>query len=79
MDDVCGQIKGIVSQVLCTDQSEIEETALLLSYGLNSVDLIDVVVKLEERFQVRFDPSTMKDLTCRSLADNVEALQIAGR
>ena len=77
MGDVCGQVKHIVSQVLCMDPSEIDETELLLSLGMNSVDLIDVVVKLEEQFQVRFDPNTMKDLTCRSLADNVEALKIA--
>ncbi len=65
-------VKEIIAQILSIDHTEIDEAQPLLNYGLNSIDLIDIIVKLEARFQVRFDPETMKNLTVLSLVNNIE-------
>jgi len=65
-------VKEMIAQTLSISESEIDATQPLSNYGLNSIDLIDIVVKLESTFQVRFDPKTMKDLTVKSLVTNIE-------
>lgn len=71
--EVCRYIKQLVADVLGVAPAQIDETELLSTYGVNSVDLIDIVVKLESRYRAQFQPEAMRDLTCRSLADNVLA------
>jgi acyl carrier protein len=65
-------VKEMIAQTLSIDEKEIDAAQPLSNYGLNSIDLIDIVVKLESKFQVRFDPKTMKDLTVNSLVNNIE-------
>lgn len=65
-------VKEIIAQILSIDETEIDEAQPLLNYGLNSIDLIDIIVKLEAKFKVRFDPETMKNLTVLSLVNNIE-------
>jgi acyl carrier protein len=71
-DEISMHVKEIVAELLCMKVEEIDEEKLLTDYGLNSVDFIDIVVKLEARYQVEFDPATMKNLNCQSLAHNIE-------
>ncbi|MFL6624808.1 MAG: acyl carrier protein [Sulfurifustaceae bacterium] len=71
--EVRGYIKQLVADVLSVAPAEIDETELLTTYGINSVDLIDIVVKLESKYRAQFQPEAMRDLTCRALADNVIA------
>jgi acyl carrier protein len=66
-------VRELISRVACIPSSDIDEAEFLSSYGVNSVDLIDVIVKLESRYGAQFDPETMKGLTCRSLSENVLA------
>ncbi len=66
-------VKELIAGVLGLAPNTIGDGELLADRGVNSIDLIDIVVKLESRYQVRFDPEKMKDLTCRSLSDNVIA------
>lgn len=72
-------VRQLVADVLGIAPGEIDEAELLASYGINSVDLIDIVVKLESRYRAQFQPEAMRDLTCRSLADNVLASVGANR
>jgi len=79
MDHIGSHVRGLVAAILCMEEGAIDDGEPLSNYGMTSVDLIDLVVKLEERFKVSFDPSTMTNLTCRLLADNIAALVPAGR
>jgi acyl carrier protein len=71
-DEISAYVKEFVAEMLCIKVEEIDEAQLLSDYGLNSVDFIDIVVKLETRYQLAFDPATMKSLSCQSLVQNIE-------
>jgi acyl carrier protein len=71
--EVHGYVRELIAKVLSVPPSKIDEAELLSNYGVNSVDLIDVVVGLESKYGIRFDPKAMKNLTCRSLSENVRA------
>ena len=75
--DIGAQVRGMVAQVLCLEDGEIDNDTPLGDYGLTSIDLLDVVAKLEARYQIRFEPSTMTNLTAGSLGRNVESLLAA--
>jgi acyl carrier protein len=66
-------VRELIARVLGVAPDAIDDGELLAVLGVNSVDLIDVVVKLESKYEARFDPEKMKNLTCRSLSDNVMA------
>lgn len=76
--DVSAVVVGLFCEILGVEPSSIDEKELLASYGVNSVDLIDVVVKLETRFGIQFDPEKMTDLSCRKFTDNIQAALAAG-
>lgn len=71
--EVRARVKALISDALGMAPAEIDDEEFLSSYGINSVELIDVIVKLESEYGVRFQPEAMKDLTCRSLAAYVVA------
>jgi acyl carrier protein len=72
--EITDGIKESVSKLLNVPATDIEDGRLLSDYGLNSIDLIDLVAGLETQYGVQFDPETMKDITSLSLAANVAAL-----
>ncbi|NRR32704.1 acyl carrier protein [Oxalobacteraceae bacterium] len=57
-----------VAEMLGMPAAEIDAATLLTAYGLNSVDFIDIVVQLETRYSVQFDPAALKDLSVATLA-----------
>ena len=69
--EVRGYVRELISKVLGLPPAEIDAAELLSNYGVNSIDLIDVAVKLEAKYSIQFNPDTMKDLTCRTLSENV--------
>lgn len=76
--DVSAVVVGLFCEILGVEPSSIDEKELLASYGVNSVDLIDVVVKLETRFGIQFDPEKMTDLSCSKFTENIHAALAAG-
>ncbi|HEV7372761.1 MAG TPA: MFS transporter [Arenibaculum sp.] len=67
------RIKDAVSRLIAVPAVEIDDGQLLSEYGMNSIDLIDLVAALEAEYGIEFDPTTMTDVTCRSLSANVLA------
>ncbi len=41
---------------------EINKSATLTDYGLDSLDVVEFILELEERFNITFSPSETKDL-----------------
>lgn len=68
-----GRVKDAVSKLIAVPAAEIDDGQLLSEYGMNSIDLIDLVAALEAEFGVEFDPDEMRDVTCRTLSANVLA------
>jgi len=76
--DVRAHVRARVAALLGVAEPDLDEERLLVEYGLNSVDLIDLVAGLEARYAIRFDPETLQAITCRSLADSAAAALAAG-
>jgi acyl carrier protein len=72
--DVRSGVRSLVSEILCMEVGEIDDRQLLSECGMTSLDLIDVVVKLEKRFSIQFDPATMSNLSVNVLVKNIESL-----
>lgn len=68
-------VKELAAAALHVSPDMLEDATLLAAYGVNSVDLIDITVKLETLFDIQFDPEQLNDLSCRSLADMVQSLR----
>jgi acyl carrier protein len=66
-------VRQVIAELLSIQPVELDETELLSNYGVTSVELIDVAVKLEAKYDIQLDPAAMKDLTCCSLSENVLA------
>jgi acyl carrier protein len=71
--EVRRHVRQVIAEILSIQPTEVDETELLSSYGVTSVELIDVAVKLEAKYDIQLDPAAMKDLTCFSLSENVLA------
>jgi acyl carrier protein len=76
--EVHGHVRDLVASILSVAPDKIDEMLALSLYGITSVELIDIAVKLETRFQISFVPETMTNVTCHSLSQNILALQNRG-
>jgi acyl carrier protein len=72
-NQVQGDVKRLVAEILHLEESEISDVELLANYGLTSIEFLDILAKLERKFNVPFEPEQMNELTCRRLAENVAA------
>ena len=58
------RIIEILSQYSDYDKSKINrDTSLVLDLGLSSLDVLKIVLKLEEEFNVEFEEDELQDLT----------------
>lgn len=72
--DIRDQVQEIVCALLNLENTRLDDEVLLTDYGLTSIDLLDVVTRLETHFRVQFDPAAMAQLSVGSLARNVSEL-----
>ncbi len=70
-DVIESHIKVLVSKLVTVPVAEIDESELLRNYGMNSIDMIDLVAALETKYGNQFDPTSLADVTCNSLASSV--------
>lgn len=65
------QIKEIIQEVLCLDQAgvdSIQNDQALFDYGLDSLKAIEMIVLIEEKFDVSVDDEDL-------LIDNMESVE----
>ncbi len=72
--EVHNHVRELVANILSVAPDKIDEMQGLSAYGVTSVELIDIAVKLETKFHISFVPETMNDVTCHSLSQNILAL-----
>ena len=68
---VLKRVIEVVADMAQIDAEKLQEREPLKSYGIQSVDLLSVIVTLEDEYAIKFDPTGLKELTCRSLAEGV--------
>jgi acyl carrier protein len=70
------EIRRLVAKSLGVSDDTILETSSLRDLGVNSLDLVVLVMAIEERFRIEFDPSDLERLrTFGELARRVEELK----
>jgi acyl carrier protein len=70
------EIRRLVAKSLRVSDDTILETSSLRDLGVNSLDLVVLVMAIEERFRIEFDPSDLERLrTFGELARRVEELK----
>jgi acyl carrier protein len=73
--DLTGDVRRIVAKSLGVSDETILETSSLRDLGVNSLDLVVLVMAIEERFRIEFDPSDLERLrTFGELARRVHEL-----
>lgn len=57
------QVKEIVADGLGVDVSELEEETTFESLGADSLDLMDMIMSIEDKFSVEIDSEELQNLT----------------
>jgi acyl carrier protein len=74
--DTVGEVRRLVAKSLSVSDDTILETSSLRDLGVNSLDLVVLVMAIEERFRIEFDPSDLERLrTFGELARRVAELK----
>jgi len=77
-DPVRAVLRGLVATTLGIAAESIHDTSSLRDLGVNSLDLVVLVMSIEERFRIEFDPSDLERLrTFADLARRVSELVAA--
>ena len=73
--DSIGEVRRLVAKSLGVSDDTILEASSLRDLGVNSLDLVVLVMAIEERFRIEFDPTDLERLrTFGELARRVEEL-----
>jgi acyl carrier protein len=74
--DTVSEVRRLVAKSLSVSDDTILETSSLRDLGVNSLDLVVLVMAIEERFRIEFDPSDLERLrTFGELARRVAELK----
>jgi acyl carrier protein len=70
------RIQQLISQVCLVDVSEVKRNARLMAFGIDSVRVIELMMSVEEEFQIQLEPAELNDIsTVGQLADYVERIR----
>jgi len=70
--DTLGQLLALINKVTGTEE-ELNRDTRLKDIGVESLDLVELTVRAEETFQVRFSEETM--LNCETIGDIAEYVE----
>jgi acyl carrier protein len=68
------EIHAMIANALHTDSLEIDVGQPLVKCGMTSIELIDLITRIERHYGILFQPAIMKDLTTRGLVEAVRQL-----
>jgi acyl carrier protein len=68
------EVQEMIASMSHTDSVAIDIDQPLVKSGITSIELIDLVTRLERRYDILFQPTIMKNLTAKSLIEHVEQL-----
>jgi acyl carrier protein len=68
------EVQEMIASMSHADSVAIDINQPLVKSGITSIELIDLVTRIERRYGILFQPTIMKNLTARSLIELVEQL-----
>ena len=75
MNTIEQEVAQIISRAAMIPESEVRPEKALAELGVDSLDHIDCVLRIEKQFQVEFDPEELPRM--RTVSDLVEAVRRA--
>lgn len=73
---IADAIQAIIAEQISKPQQSIDENASLESLGMDSLDRVEVVMKIEEKFNVEMSDERVDAInTVRELIDYVDSLK----
>lgn len=75
MADISSKISQIIAQVLHKEVSELEQESLFADQGIDEFDIIELVMKLEDHFNIIMDDAKVESFeTLQDIIDHVSDL-----
>jgi len=72
------QIRKLIAQVCLIDAARINKNARLLAFGLDSLRVLELMMRIEDEFELQLEPGQLGDIsTVGQLADYVERLRVS--
>lgn len=68
------EVQEMIASMSHADSVAIDIDQPLVKSGITSIELIDLVTRIERRYGIQFQPTIMKDLTPKSLIELVQQL-----
>lgn len=71
-EEIKNKLKEVITRVLLLecDPEQIKENDLILTYGLNSLDSLEILIEVEEEFEIQVDEDDLDS----SLVDSLDNL-----
>jgi acyl carrier protein len=73
-DQIATQIRAMISKLLQVEPTAIDPEQLLTASGMTSIELIDLITRIEARYGIEFPAAAAKNLTARQVIDVVTRL-----
>jgi acyl carrier protein len=70
MHDTFNKVADIIAQKLSIDKSKVSATATLQDLGADSLDVVEIIMKVEEQFSIEIDDDQAERL--KNVQDVVE-------
>ncbi len=75
--DTFAKIATLIAQQLHIDESRITEESTMDTLGADSLDRVEIIMKLEEEFDIEIDDAVAEKLaTMRQLVDYIHGLRV---
>ena len=68
-EDTLDTVKRFIAEVCAVDLSTVQPSGKLLAYGLDSVRLLDLILAVEDRYQLEIGDSDPELATVETVAD----------
>lgn len=66
IEQICSKVRKIIKEQINVD---LKDNDLLLENGVDSISLINIVVELENYFDIEFEPEMLNYKTLKSITD----------
>lgn len=66
IEQICSKVRKIIKEQINVD---LKDNDLLLENGVDSISLINIVVELENNFDIEFEPEMLNYKTLKSITD----------
>ncbi len=69
--EIVADLRQLAAKIIQTDPDTMEADQPLKEYGITSIELIDLIRRIENQYAITFQPDAFQEITISALAENV--------